>query len=216
MPLQDPEDPPTVATSMLAQCYEEKAKGNELYKEGLIFVKHTKGKNDITQACAHYAKALAKLEPEYDASIAEHRELKRDILLNLAAGGLKLETYDQVISCCTEIIQNIDPTSCKARYRRALAYQGLTQLEAAKKDLEDALALNNKDSGIRKALKDVISRLKTQEQRDQLQKETEAGKRKQLEQRTRKTIDLESLMQNGGRGEKYYWGSWISNLLHNL
>ena len=77
---------------MLERCYEEKAKGNELYKEGLIFAKHTKGKNDITQACVHYAKALAELEEVFDASVDAHRELKRDILLNLAAGGLKLES----------------------------------------------------------------------------------------------------------------------------
>lgn len=185
-------------------CYEEKDLGNQAYKSGVVFAQHTKGKNDLSDACAHYAKALGQLEIIYDGSIHEHKELKRDLLLNLAAVGLKVETYEQVMSCCNEILENVDPESSKAFYRRALGFLKLKQFEKAVNDLQAAIVINPRDKQLHKTLESAKQQLSSQQTREKLQRETQLGRQRQLSKA--RESEIQQVIQNGGQTDRYYWG----------
>lgn len=98
-------------------------------------------------------------------------EIRTRLLLNMAAVKLKLESYHDAASCCTEVrlvcaggvcciytdwqVLKHDKTSVKAWYRRARARMALGNADDAEEDLKTALGLAPGDKATQIALVEV-------------------------------------------------------------
>mmetsp|Transcript_1740 Transcript_1740/g.2461 ORF Transcript_1740/g.2461 Transcript_1740/m.2461 type:complete len:487 (+) Transcript_1740:2587-4047(+) len=189
----------------LKEIKELKAEGNKLYKKGIMFHGHTLGKNTMIECCAEYAKALEKLnrlESSFvseDISLSEKKmayDLKLSLLLNLAAAGLKLESYDSTLNCCNSVLEEIEKEclvleekeeeipketvkkKCKALFRRAKANRGLKNFEQASEDL--VLCIKNEPSNreAREEYKSLRAEWKKIKEAELFRLQTEIGMKK--------------------------------------
>mmetsp|Transcript_32633 Transcript_32633/g.52045 ORF Transcript_32633/g.52045 Transcript_32633/m.52045 type:complete len:392 (+) Transcript_32633:20-1195(+) len=203
-----------------------KDEGNLLFKKALVFEKHTLGKNQMVEACSKYAEALEVVtaidETEYDEKFTK---LVVSVYLNLAASGLKLESFDSAINCCNAVLK-LDPKNPKALYRRAKVYKQQLDYPQALSDLKQAISITPSNKELREEYKAVRKLLDKQEQLEAFKRETEQGRRgKQakncpeiVEENTEltlewiKELDLEQYTRNGAVLDKYAWGQTVDEL----
>lgn len=138
-----------------------KAEGNTL------FVKQ----NELTRAVCKYKRALACLDADdaasepSDAERNKQQALESACFLNLAACQLKQSQYKEAAESCRRVLAN-EPDSAKAHFRLGKALAGTDDLDEAKKELEQALALEDLGE-IRRELKLVEQRLRAHEKKQQ-------------------------------------------------
>ncbi|KAK3280441.1 hypothetical protein CYMTET_11721 [Cymbomonas tetramitiformis] len=111
----------------LNEQIEERQKGNAQYKQ-----------HKFKRALSHYKRALAIVNFVVGMSSEDQKEVevnKVACLLNIAAVHIALKDYGAAISSSTEALE-LDPKSIKALLRRAKAYGGRREYEAAQADLE--------------------------------------------------------------------------------
>jgi tetratricopeptide (TPR) repeat protein len=136
-----------------------KEEGTELFQAG-----------NYRMAAARYHKALTHAAKFFDLGPDDQTEvnnLKLSINLNIAQCYLKMENWDQAIRYADESLV-LSPTSAKALFRRAAAFESKKDLEKAHEDLKKAVEYAPDDKGIQKAL-DKVKKL--------IQKETEKEKK---------------------------------------
>ena len=104
---------------------EFKEKGNEAYKKGIVFKQHTAGKQYFIEACTAYYECLKILRPGPTEEVVlgltkeEKNKWLITIYMNLAAGGLALDSFDSAERCCADCLL-LDPGNCKALLRRGI------------------------------------------------------------------------------------------------
>lgn len=204
----------------LDQIIEYRNLGNEEYRKGIFLLDHTAGRDLMEKACYYYGLGLHHSEEllistEKDNHSSTHYQeiigLKKILLLNLAAGGLKLKTFDQVLSCCDEILANIDPHSVKAVFRRGMALAGLHRDAEAEMSLRRAHVQSPSDTKIKHALYRVQRSLQHKRTAEALHQETIKGKQ-QIEHQTNATLVESILTKNGGMHEKYFWSQDVREI----
>jgi len=137
-----------------------KDEGTELFKGG-----------NFRPAAARYHKALTHAAKFFDLTAedeAEVKAVKTTLYLNLASCYLKLEIWDQALRNSSDALE-LEPTSVKAFFRRASAYDG-------KKDWNNAMA----DAKRCQELSDVEDKLVTklvEKLKRELQKEKDKEKK---------------------------------------
>lgn len=124
----------------LAAALAMKDKGNSAFVQG-----------DVGAAIGLYTSAyqtLAAVEPGTDEQMYERSILQMACLINKAQAASTLGEYQEAFSCCSLALE-IDPRNVRAYHRRAVALQGLKELEAARHDLEACLYLDpsHKEAG---------------------------------------------------------------------
>lgn len=145
-----PEDGPSGEEARLRYCTEQKDRGSGHFKQGRFRL-----------AQERYSRIL-ELLPRYkrDGSSSIHvemfeheddrrraQELRISCKLNLAACGLKLEEFYAAGRHCDAVLKD-EPQNVKAIYRRAQAYVGTKDFDAAAQDCRRILEL---ESGHREA-----------------------------------------------------------------
>eukprot|EP00735_Rhodelphis_limneticus_P006156 TRINITY_DN18525_c0_g1::TRINITY_DN18525_c0_g1_i1::g.2772::m.2772 TRINITY_DN18525_c0_g1::TRINITY_DN18525_c0_g1_i1::g.2772 ORF type:complete len:735 (+),score=253.18,sp/Q96VB9/HSP7F_CANAL/30.96/7e-43,HSP70/PF00012.15/4.7e-61,HSP70/PF00012.15/0.0016,HSP70/PF00012.15/1.4e+03,TPR_11/PF13414.1/3.1e-08,TPR_11/PF13414.1/0.038,TPR_1/PF00515.23/3.7e+03,TPR_1/PF00515.23/1.6e+03,TPR_1/PF00515.23/2.6e-05,TPR_1/PF00515.23/6.2e+02,TPR_9/PF13371.1/1.9e+03,TPR_9/PF13371.1/1.3e+03,TPR_9/PF13371.1/0.00022,TPR_2/PF len=134
-----------------------KAEANELFQAG-----------SFELAAARYLKSLTHCEKFFDLSAQDKQEveaLRVALYLNLAMCYLKLEKWQKVIANCDSALQ-LDKTSTKALYRRALARDNLNDSFGAWADLKVALESSPNDPALKALATKVqadVKRLQDQE-----------------------------------------------------
>lgn len=115
------------AEEKLAEADRLKALGTDFYKQGLT-----------RKAMRCYGRAVKYVESEgsdlSDEQKARRKELYTALSLNVALCCNKAGQYRDAIKHCDNVLK-ADVDSFKALSRRGLAYAGLNELEAARKDL---------------------------------------------------------------------------------
>lgn len=212
----------TIPQDVLAKAEALKKEGNDLFKRGKMFEKHTLGKNSMMEACAKYAEALAALEDivaqvEDDTETAKvFIDLRISILLNLAASGLALDSADSALNCCNAVLE-AQPHNAKALYRRAKAYLLNKDLDKAIADLELAIRAAPKSRELREEYKRVKSEREKLLQAEAFKAETERGRQLQLEKANAQEredfvswVNAHGHTQNGAVLDSYAWGQTVS------
>jgi hypothetical protein len=201
----------------VASC---KAAGNADYTRGKLMKAHTAGKKALQDSCINYAMALQHLAAAQEqaaeelvdeaasATLAQLDELQVPLYLNLAAVNLLMEEWDPALACCTQVLQQCNPSIaaayeaassaadseaasvvaalsetestqvCKALYRRSQAHQGKSELSAAREDLIVALRVRPADAALRQQLRAVNKILREEAAQLALKQQTEAGKQR--------------------------------------
>lgn len=137
-----------------------KEEGTELFKGG-----------NFRPAAARYHKALTHAAKFFDltpADEAEVKAVKATLYLNLASCYLKLELWDQALRNCTDALE-LEPTSVKAFFRRASAYDG-------KKDWNNAMVDAKKCQDLSDIEDKLVTKLVEKLKRE-LQKEKDKEKK---------------------------------------
>eukprot|EP00123_Amoebidium_parasiticum_P001524 comp12637_c0_seq1/m.7685 comp12637_c0_seq1/g.7685 ORF comp12637_c0_seq1/g.7685 comp12637_c0_seq1/m.7685 type:complete len:258 (-) comp12637_c0_seq1:224-997(-) len=90
-----------------------------------------------------FAQAVEKYEAALSAATAEQKDLKADILNNMAACCLQQEAYnmDKVIECTTQALE-LRPNDSKALLRRGQAFEALEKYKKALADFETVLRMH--------------------------------------------------------------------------
>lgn len=130
-----------------------KEEGNELFRDG-----------NHKHAAARYVKALTHASKFFDLSEEDKKEvskLKLSLYLNLAQCYLKLENYHKVIVQCNDAL-DLDSTSTKALYRRAVAFEKQKKFDEAQKDVKTALEITPEDTAIQRLAERIKIHLKRQ------------------------------------------------------
>ena len=191
----------------------EKEYGNQAYKQGIQLLQHTAGKTALNNAGMHYAKSLDFLDAIYDPQNQRHVLMKRALLLNLAALGLKLQSYNTVIECCTEVVMHLDSMSSKAYYRRAQAYVALGKLEDALDDYAAAAVLQPGDKTLQASIKTTQKLVNEAYRKEQLQLETERGRERMEKKKQNMELFAKSdALENGGENSIYAWGQSVNDI----
>jgi hypothetical protein len=179
-----------ISLKKLAQAEQAKIDGNDAFKRGQMLVKHTAGKQNLTQACVHYTKALEILD-SLDAKEQAVIDLRASVFLNLAMVSLKFESWDTVINCCKEVLK-MKPGCPKALFRQSLAHWGEGDLEIAKECMEFAASAGPKDKMIRSKLAEL---------------------KKILRAKGGQAVDeKEAQVLNGGETKGYHWSQTLMEL----
>jgi len=111
-----------------------KEEGTELFRGG-----------NFRPAAARYHKALTHASKFFDLTKADEeelKELKKTIFLNLASCYIKLESWEQVLRNCDEVLQ-IEYNNIKALYRRSIYYENKKDWEKALLDIKKCQELND-------------------------------------------------------------------------
>jgi tetratricopeptide (TPR) repeat protein len=133
-----------------------KEEGNTLLKDG-----------NLEWACTRYMKALTHAGKLHDATpeqTSEAAALSLSCHLNLSQAYLKLGMLPKCIGSCSSALE-IDPTSVKALYRRAMAYYKQKDIEKSRADVTAALAIKE-DPAIKKlaaTLDAIVAKQKAKE-----------------------------------------------------
>ena len=191
----------------LAEAVRLKQLGNADFKRGVMFLKHTAGKNSLADSCKHYAEALQFTEglaeaiaakaPADDAEAeAEGGEagkvdgaalqdqlqaVRLALFLNLCIAGLKLDSFDSALRCADQAIL-LDATNPKAHFRRGQALFGLKDYDQAEAALRAALKLTPRDAAVKKEIRLVRETAKKEREATQFREATEKGMARLLEQ----------------------------------
>lgn len=153
-----PEDAKTgdkefTATEIVQIASEIKEFGNKAYKEGNLSLGLEK-----YQKAIRYLNEDPELKNESDETKKTLNSLRITLNSNSALLSNKLKSYDEACRYATyalEVPGVSDADQGKALYRRAVAYVGLKDEEAALKDLEEASKLVPGDIAIAKELASV-------------------------------------------------------------
>jgi hypothetical protein len=181
----------TLLQRKLAEAENAKLAGNDCFKRGQLLAKHTAGKQNLTQSCVHYTKALEildKLDMKEEPAVID---LRASVFLNLAMVSLKFESWDTVINCCNEVLKMKSENS-KALFRRALAHWGEGDMETAKADMELAASAAPKDKMIRSKLAELKKIVKAKGEQAVDEKSSQVVK--------------------GGETKGYHWGQTLPEL----
>lgn len=130
-----------------------KEEGNDLFRDG-----------NHKHAAARYVKALTHASKFFDLSEEDKQEvskLKLSLYLNLGQCYLKMENYHKVIVQCNDAL-DLDPTSTKALYRRAMAYEKQKKFDEAEKDVQAALKMTPEDTAIQRLAERIKIQIKRQ------------------------------------------------------
>ncbi|CAM9997345.1 unnamed protein product, partial [Choristocarpus tenellus] len=107
------------AKSMFGEAEVLKERGNKEFLKGKALVKHTAGKNFLSDACLCYAEGLQKVargkecldrlqrcsDDEFDQSLHNQGStIEIALYLNLAACNLLLSEWDPALACCTQVL----------------------------------------------------------------------------------------------------------------
>eukprot|EP00218_Dolichomastix_sp_CCMP3274_P005528 CAMPEP_0170159242 /NCGR_PEP_ID=MMETSP0033_2-20121228/70240_1 /TAXON_ID=195969 /ORGANISM="Dolichomastix tenuilepis, Strain CCMP3274" /LENGTH=550 /DNA_ID=CAMNT_0010396715 /DNA_START=15 /DNA_END=1667 /DNA_ORIENTATION=+ len=130
----------------------KKTDGNDLYKAG-----------ELARAKKKYDKALKFIE--YDTQLGdEHKKrckaIKLSVFSNLAAVGLKLKEYKEVIDSCNKALE-LDGGNVKVLFRRAQAATATEDFDIASADIKKILEKEEKNRDalvLRKALKEKMAK----------------------------------------------------------
>ncbi|CAD5115989.1 DgyrCDS4925 [Dimorphilus gyrociliatus] len=145
-----------------AEHYKEK--GSILYKNNNLTFAVKKYRNSIKYLTSIPEESLPKIPEKL------RQEFRRLVLLNhlnLALCFWKIEEWDLVLKHCDEAL-SLDPNNVKALYRRAQGYSNKYNYEAALKDLNSILKI---EEGNKAALKDIkIISAKKQQEKDMYKK----------------------------------------------
>lgn len=140
----------------IAQAEFSKNRGSEFFKSGKYQL-----------ALKHY-KRVSQLVGPFVAG--DERNEKKDSLLlaaylNLAMTYLKLKKETPVIENCNLALE-IDPNSVKAYFRRGQAKFGLKEYQAALKDFEKVLSLEENNSAAKAEIARTLKAIKEHNQRE--------------------------------------------------
>jgi tetratricopeptide (TPR) repeat protein len=94
-----------------------------------------------------------------DFHLAKAMDVKRPVLLNIAACQLRLEDFHAAIASCSEVLAE-QPRNAKALFRRGKARRALGQSEAAAADLAAAQDAEPGDAAVARELAAVQRELK--------------------------------------------------------
>ena len=109
------------AMAKLSGAARFKAEGNELFKKAMY-----------EQAIEKYTKAVEMTGDE--PADAGDRKIAIDCYNNRAVCWMQQQNYRQVISDCTTVL-GMDDNNLKARFRRAMAFEGLEKYRSALEDI---------------------------------------------------------------------------------
>lgn len=128
-----------------------KDEGTSLFKDG-----------NVEAASLRYKRALQHCDKFFDLSKEDEEEvegLKHTLHLNIAMCHIKLEAWEFGLEAVNKAIE-LNDGSCKAFYRRALIYEKQKEFQKAKKDLNQAVALEPEDKGVKRLLERVNIQIK--------------------------------------------------------
>jgi tetratricopeptide (TPR) repeat protein len=169
-----------------------KDKGNAAFVQG-----------DVGAAMALYTSAyqtLAAVEPGTDQQMYERSVLQMACLINKAQAASTLGEYQEAFSCCSLALE-IDPRNVRAYHRRAVALQGLKELEAARRDLEACLYLDpsHKEAGQMLQALDEQMRAATEmeDEEDVVDDDSGEGRGRKARRRKKKQSRLAGLKNEG-------------------
>ena len=138
---------------------EEKMKAIRLFREEGN--QHFRVK-DYELASASYRRALLNLDYTFDENDTDNEEIDAERLkchLNLAAAKLEVLDYPEVVNQC-RLALKMDPTNCKAHFRKGLAHLRRADLEEAQDHLYKAMKLSDSESReTRRPIEDAIREL---------------------------------------------------------
>ncbi|XP_076005142.1 peptidyl-prolyl cis-trans isomerase D [Genypterus blacodes] len=145
---------------VLAVAEDLKNIGNNLFKS-----------QDWKSAVRKYGKALRYLEASGD-HLEEEGQQKLEptalsCFLNTAACKLKMQLWQEALDSCNEALE-LDPSSTKALFRRAQAWQGLKEYSKAMVDLKKGQGITPEDKAIINEMKRV--QMKVQEEKEKEKK----------------------------------------------
>jgi len=140
----------------VAMAQKKKTEGNEFFKA-----------NRFSLANKRYKKALSYIAyGEWDSYKTEVDQLKVSCHLNTAAILLRNKEYQNVITELKKVTE-IEPSNVKALYRRAQAYAGLADYQAALTDLNRAADLDQGNREVKREIYRVKQLQKEQDTKDQ-------------------------------------------------
>lgn len=191
---EEEEEAFSIKHTPIEELLKKKQEGNELYKKGTLFSGHTVGKDSLIQASVLYYDILKALEGNFlfserqGALIAEvegdesekWKDLKKTILLNLAACSLKMDSPDSCLNCCDSVLE-MEPGNQKALYRKGQGYLLAEDLKAAEEAFVSCVRVNPNNKAARKEIKSIRSLIKKREEKERFEEETRRG-RERLEQ----------------------------------
>ena len=128
-----------------------KQEGTSLFKDG-----------NVEAASLRYKRALQHCDKFFDLSKDDEEEvsgLKHTLHLNIAMCHIKLESWEFGLESVNKAIE-LNDSSCKAFYRRALIYEKKKEFQKAKKDLTQASTLEPEDKGVKRLLERVNIQIK--------------------------------------------------------
>lgn len=132
-------------------CRRFKKEGAAFFEEGQFF-----------RSAAAYRKILVYLNytfPDTPEETKEFDALKISSELNIAACKLKTGQYDEVIRCCSQVL-NVDPKNVKALLRRARGHRLSDDFEASARDLKAAIEISPTNKTLRRELETLKSQQK--------------------------------------------------------
>jgi len=117
----------------------------------------------------HYERCVKMIEAEADWKTPDQEEEAKHLQLlcisNLSMCQLKLKEYRKAIENCTKVLKK-EKNNIKALFRRAQAYSGISEDQAAKNDLEKAKEIDPENTAVAAELLKVLRKLKAQDEKD--------------------------------------------------
>lgn len=141
----------------------KKQEANRVYRRALLLRGHTAGKNCLFEATSLYYEILNQIEQmSYEKSNSSSillLDLKKSLLLNLAACSLELKSFDSCLRCCDSVLE-IDSLNEKALFRKASSLINLQKYVEASDTLKACLEVNPKNGAASRALRECQKYLK--------------------------------------------------------
>lgn len=144
----------------LAAQMKAKVKGNRLFAAGELkaAIRKYRQANERAPRSRDFSTLAQASADEVARRMAESSALTLSCHLNLAACHLKLEAGKEARAACDEALK-LDPTSVKARFRRAQASAMMGECESAKADLLVVARSEPQNKEVRKELEAIQRRL---------------------------------------------------------
>jgi FK506-binding protein 4/5 len=144
---QDPVKTATETQARVEVAKKLKDEGNKLFQQSRFNLAKRRYAR-VTEICDE----LGDFDQETIDDMKKNLQLPS--YLNLAAVALKEKQWKEAIENCDKAVE-LDPKSVKGLYRRAQAHQGSHDLEAAKKDLTEALSVEPGNGAVQSLLNKV-------------------------------------------------------------
>jgi FK506-binding protein 4/5 len=126
----------------LERAQHHKDKGTELFKTGRIDFSRKRYEKAVSYLCS------MEMTPELPELLAlQHKTLKCQCYLNLAAICLKMKTFLDVVEQCTKAL-DLEPDNVKGLFRRGQAHVKLNDYNDAKLDLQKALQIEPENKAV--------------------------------------------------------------------